>query len=161
MRVEPISANEANSGGGGEPFRPGEYDFIVQAAEETTSAKGNDMLKLTLHIYNQDGEKRTVFDYILSSKAGAWKARHLMEAISLTEQYEQGNMDPFVIEGRPGRCKVGIDPANAQYPAKNKVQDYLGNVAPAGTGYTGVSAPRAPSSLQKAPAGDIDDEVPF
>lgn len=149
MRVQPISSEEANSGGGGEPFKPGEYDFIIQSAEETTSAAGNDMLKLVLHVFNRDGEKRTVFDYILSSQAGQWKARHMMESIGMTRQYEAGVIDPVAIESKPGRCKLGVDPASAQYPAKNKVQDY-------------VAAKSEPQTARAAPAGgDIDDEIPF
>ncbi len=158
MRVQPISAEEANSGGGGEPFRPGEYDFIIQSVEETTSAKGNDMLKLTLHVFDKEGEKRTVFDYILSSQAGQWKARHMMEAIGMTEQYELGTIDPIAIEGRPGRCKLGIEPGNAQYPAKNKVQDYISPTA----AKAAPAASRPAPARAKAPAGgDLDDEIPF
>lgn len=156
MRVKPVSSEEANSGGAEEPFKPGEYDFTIQEAAETTSQAGNDMLKLKLHVFNRDGEKRTVFDYILSSQAGQWKARHMMESIGMTRQYEAGDIDPIEISERTGRLKLGIAPATAQYPAQNKVQDY-------------VAAKSAPQSARAAPArekvpvndGLDDDSIPF
>jgi hypothetical protein len=151
MRVTPITPEEADSGGAGEPFKPGEYDFTIRTAEETTSKAGNDMLKLTLHIFNRDGEKRTTFDYILSEQSGAWKARHMMESIGMTARYDAGVIDPTEIEGRSGRCKLGVEAATSQYPAKNRVQDYIAAKAGAAT---------KPPVRQPAMA-DIDDEVPF
>lgn len=156
MRVTPVSKEVADAGGSSEPFKAGDYDFIIAAAEETMSKAGNDMLKLTLHVFSRENEKRVVFDYILSSEAGAWKARHMMEAIGMVRQYDQGDIDPVAIQGRPGRLKLRVKPADGQYSAQNAVVDYL---------LTALASPvnTAPSarSKAKAPAGDLDDEIPF
>lgn len=172
MRVQPVSAEDANSGGSVELFKPGEYDFTIQNAEETTSSAGNDMLKLTLHVFNRNGERRTVFDYILSSHAAQWKARHMMEAIGMTRQYEAGNIDPIEITEQAGRLKLGVAPATAQYPAKNTVQDYVAaKSASSSVGAKQVRAARpsdsagvaAPGWRDKALMNDglTDDDIPF
>ena len=158
MRVQPISADVADSGGAGEVFKPGEYDFVIFEAAETTSQAGNDMLKLTLHVFNRDGDKRTVFDYILSSQAGQWKARHMMESIGMTRQYEAGDIDPINITDRSGRLKLGIAPATAQYPAQNKVQDY---VKMKNDPQSAAEPPTRRSAKEPAGGGIIDDEIPF
>lgn len=164
MRVNPVSADKANEGAGSfEPLKPGDYDFSVYEAEDTVSAAGNEMLKLTIHILLGDGKHRTVFDYILASESGAWKARHFAESVRMLNEYEQGNLDPDFMIGRAGRLKLKIKPASGQYAAGNQVADYL----PPSDGR--AAAPqrtpainRAPApSREKVPAGDIDDEIPF
>lgn len=155
MRVQPVSAEVADNGGAGEIFKPGEYDFTIYEAAETTSQKsGEEMLKLTLHIFDRNGDKRTVFDYILSSKAAQWKARHMMESIGMTKQYDAGVIDPVDIVERSGRLKLGVAPATAQYPAQNKVQDYVKMKSD-------PQSAAEPARKARAPAGDIDDEIPF
>ena len=81
--------------------------------------------KLELHVCARDGDKRTVFDYILSTENAQWKARHMMESIGLARRYDQGIIEPREIEGKPGRCRIKVEPAG-QYPAKNSIVDYLG-----------------------------------
>jgi hypothetical protein len=163
MKVQPISSEEANAGGFGEPFPAGEYDFLIYAAEETTSKAGNDMLKLTLHIFNKRGEKQTTFDYILSSQTGAWKARHLMEAIGMVREYDRGEIDPIKIEGKPGRCKLQLVPAKDQFPAKNAVADYLGpKQAESAISYGPANTRARPPEPAQATGGRIiEDEIPF
>jgi hypothetical protein len=157
MRVTPVTKEVADAGGMGEPFKAGDYDFIISTAEETLSKTGNEMLKLQLHVFNRDGDKRIVFDYILSSESAQWKARHMMESIGMARRYDQGVIEPREIEGKPGRCKLNFVPAG-QYPAKNSVADYLG---PKGGELSEASKRiRQPAA---APAGsrDLDDEIPF
>jgi hypothetical protein len=160
MRVQPVSAEVADNGGAGEIFKPGEYDFTIYEAVETTSqSSGADMLKLTLHVFNRDGDKRTVFDYILSSQSAQWKARHMMESIGMTKQYEAGDIDPVDIVDRSGRLKLGVAPATAQYPAQNKVQDYVKMKQSSGDPQSAAEPARKSA---KVPAGDdLDDSIPF
>ena len=163
MRVNPITPEQATAAATTfEPLRPGDYDFSIFAAEDTRSAKGDDMLKLTLHILLGEGRHRTVFDYVLGTDNWAWKARHLAEAIDMVSQYERGELDPDFLEGRMGRLRLKIKPASGQYSAGNQVVDYIpretGTDAPART----LAMPqRAALSREKMPAADIDDEIPF
>ncbi len=164
MRVTPVTKEDADKGGGVEPFRAGDYDFIIHMAEERLSKAGNEMLALTLHVFNRDNEKRTVFDYILSTESAQWKARHLMESIGLAKRYDQGIIEPREIEGKPGRCKLRFEQAG-DYPAKNSVVDYLGakpadvaiSYGPAST----ASRPRQPEPAQAAGGRIIEDDIPF
>ena len=45
MRVTPVTKEVADAGGATEPFKAGDYDFMVYKAEETLSKSGNEMLE--------------------------------------------------------------------------------------------------------------------
>jgi hypothetical protein len=155
MRVTPVTKEVADAGGGSEPFRAGDYDFIIDAAEEGESKAGNEMLKLVLHVFNRDGDKRTVFDYILSTENFQWKMRHMMESIGMVKRYDQGIIEPHEIKGKPGRCRIKVEPAT-DWPAKNSIVDYLvPQQAEAAT-------PRARQPAASPTGADnLDDEIPF
>jgi hypothetical protein len=164
MRVKPITPEQAMEAAstGFEPLRPGDYDFSIYQAEDTRSAKGDDMLKLTLHILLGDGKHRTVFDYVLGTDNWAWKARHLAESIDMVSQYERGELDPDFLEGRMGRLKLKIKPASGNYAAGNQVADYLPREASDQAARVPTPGARAAApAREKANAGDIDDEIPF
>jgi hypothetical protein len=167
MHVKPVTPEQAAAAATSfEPLPPGDYDFSVYQAEDTRSAKGDDMLKLTLHILLGDGRHRTVFDYVLGTDNWAWKARHLAEAIDMVSQYESGELDPDFLESRVGRLRLKIKPASGQYGAGNQVVDYLPRetmgTARSTAGQRTPAINRAPApSREKVLAGDIDDEIPF
>lgn len=163
MRVKPITPEQAMQAATTfEPLRPGDYDFSIYQAEDTKSAKGDDMLKITLHILLGEGRHRTVFDYILGTDNWAWKARHLAESIDMVSQYEQGELDPDFLEGRAGRLKLKIKPASGQFGAGNQVVDYIPRETQSNPGQRTPAINRAPApSREKVLAGDIDDEIPF
>lgn len=166
MRVAPITAEQADEQSGGfEPWRPGDYDFNVYDASEETSATGNEMIKLTLHVLNRDGERRTVFDYLVNSDKAQWKIRHFAEAVGMVPQYEQGDMDPHDITGRVGQLKLRIKPAQGQYSAQNAVNDYIPMPAAPREAARRAVPPTAvrPPTRQAATASarDLDDDIPF
>jgi hypothetical protein len=126
MRITPISAEKANEGGGFTPWKPGDYPFeIHDAADDVSKASGREQLKLTLYVFDPDGNRRTVFDYIGADEKSAWKARHLAEAVGVVQQYEAGELDPFDLVGKTGDLKLRVKPAQGDYPANNAVQDYI------------------------------------
>ena len=139
-----------------EPFPAGEYDFTVEAAEDTTSKAGNDMIKLTLHVYNTEGHKRVLFDYLLDS--AAWKIKQFAASAGLLEKYDSGEIEAYEMVGKTGRLKLKIE-SSEQYGDQNKVAFYIAAKS-AGTGYTGRSAPQ-PVGKSKSLADDLSDEVPF
>lgn len=158
MRVNPISAKQAEEQSAGfEPWKAGDYDFNVYDASEEVSTEGNEMIKLTLHVLNPEGQRRTVFDYLVNTEKGQWKVRHCAEAIGMLPQYERGEMETIDIVGRMGRLKLRLKPASGQYPARNSVGDYI--PLPAAHQTPVVARPSA--ARVKAPAGDIDDDIPF
>lgn len=137
-----------------EPFPAGEYDYTVDAAEDTTSKAGNEMIKLTLHVYNADGNKRVLFDYLLDS--AAWKIKQFAASAGLLDRYDSGEIEAYEMVGKTGRLKLKIE-SSEQYGDQNKVAFYLA-AKPAGTGYTGGSAPQP--DRQARPL-DLDDAIPF
>ncbi len=140
-----------------EPFPAGEYDYTVDAAEDTTSSKtGAPMVKLTLHVYNAEGHKRIVFDYIVDS--AAWKLKQFAASCGLLDRYDSGEIEAYEMVGKTGRLKLKIE-SSEQYGDQNKVAFYIA-AKPAGTGYTGRSAP-APVASGKSLADDLSDEIPF
>ena len=151
MRFAPKTENEIASAG---LWAAGEYDFEVTDAAEDQSKAGNDMVKLTVSVFNQEGQRRTIFDYLVDTEGGAYKIRHFAEAAGLLPQYERGEMAAEDMIGRNGRCKLTIQKdKSGQYPDKNGIGDYL-------KPKDGVAPARA-ASRAKVPAGDIDDDIPF
>jgi hypothetical protein len=123
---------------------PGEYDFLVVSAEDKLSSKGNEMAVVKLQMEDSEGRNFTITDYLVSIDSMAYKVRHFAESVGLLAEYEKGDLPATYMEGRTGKCKVGVKPAEGQYSAKNIVTDYIG------TGAT------------EAPAKQLeDDEIPF
>lgn len=107
------------------PFPNGEYDFEFEdATDEVSQSSGNDMIKLKVNIYNAEGSRRVVFDYLTTGKA-EYKLRHCAEACGLLADYENGSIEAEQFIGHSGKCKVRAVPAKDGYPAKNDIQDYI------------------------------------
>lgn len=157
MHVTPISPEKADEQSGSfDPWPAGEYDFTVaDAGEERSASSGNDMIKLTLHVFDRSGNRRTVFDYLVSTDKGQWKVRHFCDAVSMIRQYESGDLNPMDMLNRSGRLKLRVKPAQNSYPANNAVNDYLPAVA--ASSQKGANGP-----AQYVPPGpDLDDQIPF
>jgi len=163
MKFQPITEEEAEAQAGG-IWPAGEYDFEVREATEKESKSGNDMTELELWIYNKEGDRRLVFDYLVATEKSAWKLRHFAASCGLLPQYEKGILMANEMVGRTGKCEIGIRKQEG-YPDKNTVRSYVKSAASAqGIDYAKASRDfekqRAPSRV-KSPAGDIEDEVPF
>jgi hypothetical protein len=169
MRIPtPVSKEQADAGGNFEPWPIGEYDFEVNdAADDVSKASGREQIKLTLHVFNEDGGKRTVFDYLGSDEKSQWKVRHFCEAVGLIRHYEKGELDVYDITGKTGRLHLAVKRATSEYPANNTVRDYIAMaeqparaVRPAAR----AAAPTRPAARPAAPmksAHELDDEIPF
>src|SRR5688500_16996838 len=105
MRFTTVTEEAAQASARGYLLKPGECEFEVRRAEETVSNSGNPMMKLTLDVWDEDGKKGTVFDYLLG--ATPHKVRHFAYAVGLGHVYESGdNLDPDVCEGKGGRLII-------------------------------------------------------
>jgi hypothetical protein len=129
----------------------------VYDASEETSAAGNEQIKLTLHVFNTEGKRRTVFDYLVSMESVAYKIRHFAEATGIVAQYEKGDLMPSEIVQRTGRLKLRIKKGTNGYPDQNAVQDYI----KAGERIHVPNVAPRPSSRVKSLASELDDEIPF
>lgn len=148
MRTTPKSEKELAEAG---LWPAGTYDFEVLTAEDTTSRKGADMIKLKVKIYNDEGQSQTVFDYLLD--AMAHKLRHAAEAFGLLDEYEAGGFDAIDCEGKTGKVKIKIEKSEG-YPDKNAIADYI--VTPSVVGMV-----KAEKKARVAGGGDLDDSIPF
>lgn len=138
-------------------WKPGVCDFEVLEAEDTISkTSGDDMIKLKVRIFNEDGDNQIVFDYLLDSMPG--KLRHAAAAFGLLTKYENGGFEAFECVGKTGQCKVAVQKdKNGQFPDKNGIADYI-------VPDVKVPEPRKTAASTMAPAGgrrDLDDEIPF
>jgi hypothetical protein len=131
----------------------GEYPFEITEAENTTSKSGNEMIRLKLRVFNEDGGYKFVDDYLLESIAH--KLRHAAEATGNLSNYENGELQDYMLKDKSGVLKLGIEKdKSGQYPDKNKVVDYVVDKEARSNGVS--SAP----ARQAAPA-ELDDEIPF
>lgn len=143
------------------PWPKGAYDFEVASADDATSKKGSEMIVLELMVYDRQGARRTLKDWLVETMP--IKLKNACEAVGLEGAYDNGNVSSFDFVGRTGKLMLGIERQDG-YEDRNKVTGYV-PAAP-----VPASAPRAPAAgsqtlraaaRQKAPAGDIDDEIPF
>lgn len=124
-------------------LQPGIYDFEVIAAEDKTSAAGNEMIALNMKVY---GDNRIVYvtDYLMEKMA--FKLRHACDACGLLKQYESGELQASDFEGKSGKVKLKIDTdKEGKYADKNGVADYV----------------KSESNAELAKSVTDDDSVPF
>lgn len=148
MKFAPKTETEVQEAG----LQPaGDYDFEVAEASDEVSKKDNEMIKLKLRVYSDNGGYFTVFDYLLESIP--YKLRHFAYATGVSPAYEAGTLLARDCDQRTGRCKIAIQPAKDGYPAKNIVRDYLPEEK-----QNGAAAPKPTTK----PAPElVDDEIPF
>lgn len=127
----------------------GDYSFEILESEDATDKNGNDMLKLKVKVFKDNGASQNIFDYV----SGTWmeyKLRHLAEAAGKLVDYEGGELNAYDLVGKTGWCKVGVSvDKSGQYPDKNGINDYYPDGKPTG------------DKTSKKPAVDEDDEIPF
>lgn len=149
MKFTPKTENEVQSDG---RLPKGEYDFEIVESSDEVSKKGNEMIKLKVQVYDDEGHGRILFDYLLEEIS--YKLRHAAYACKLGDNYEAGTLAAADFAGRAGRCKVGIQKdKTGEYPDKNVIQDYIVGVEEIAT----ANAAQA----RKAPAPVLDDLIPF
>lgn len=105
-------------------FPKGDYDFEVIKAHDKTSMSGNDMIELELDIFDSNGNKCRVYDYLLEKIA--YKLKHFCDSVGLTTEYEKGTLVADMCLNRNGKCRVDIKHDNTGvYSDKNIIKDYL------------------------------------
>jgi hypothetical protein len=129
----------------------GEYPFSIVAAEQKTSKKGNEMIVLSVQIFNAEGRVRTLNDYLLDMPEMAHKLRHAAVVCGLEDKYNAGTLEPFDFVDKTGVAKVGIQKSkDEQYADKNVINDYLA-----------ADASKPVPVPQQSAAAELNDEIPF
>lgn len=136
---------------------PGDYPFEVLNAEADQSAKGNDMIKLTLRVFVGDSA-RQMNDYLLESMPG--KLFHFCSYMGLAKQYEAGTLVAEDCLGKSGfltvttsKGKLKDDGSGEYWPDRANVKDYIRNAG-------GVKREVIASPYTKKNE-DLDEDVPF
>jgi hypothetical protein len=146
----------------------GVYPFEVLTAEDTVSKAGNEMIKIKLVVYGNDGQQAHVYDYLMAhSEKVMFKLRHFCEMAGLIAAYEAGTLDALQCFGKQGYVKIAIRNGDAQFGPKNEVKDYVvkADKAPS-TPALALDLPRklTPDEFnQKHGIGGekFDDDIPF
>jgi hypothetical protein len=97
-------------------------------AIEGRSQKGNDMITLTLEVFDKDGTSFVLIDYLVGTME--YKLRDFAYSIGLGQDYESGNLNDKTMIGKSGILKLGIEKGTADgkgglWPDKNIVKDYI------------------------------------
>lgn len=126
----------------------GEYDFdVVETSDAPSKTTGNEMITLKLHVFDNEGNARIIFDYLTA--AMGYKLRHAADACGLISAYEAGNLVASSFDGRAGKVKIKTQKGNKDHPnPKNVVDDYV---------------KRAYQATESVATGaiPINDEIPF
>lgn len=139
----------------------GTYDALVESAEEKVSKAGNDMIELTLRVYN--GEQEVLIkDWILPETL---KLFNFCESAGLMDTYNAGELTGRSCQQANVAVRVDIEDAKGDYPPKNKIAGYVkrqlaSSAAPASNGGTIQGADRNQFARAQAAAPPGDD-IPF
>jgi Protein of unknown function (DUF669) len=163
MKINPMTdAEEAAEKAKFGAWPKGAYDFEVAGAEDSTSKKGNEMIVLDLMVFDRNGTRRNMKDWLVESLPV--KLKQACEATGLHAAYANGNVTSYDFVGRTGRLMLGIEKQEG-YEDRNKVTGYVPVTA-----VTPATRPAVASARQTAPArkpvpaganSDLDDEIPF
>lgn len=107
----------------------GQYAFKVTHAIEKKSKKSEDMICLSLVVYDNQGDEFDIRDWLLES--ASFKLSHFCKCVGLYDQYEMGELEDYMCEGKTGLLKLVISKGSQKpdgsgnYPDQNTVSDYL------------------------------------
>lgn len=142
MKFTPDSEEKLNE----ERLLPeGTYDFEVYKALDAVSKKGNEMIRLTLRVFNRDGRTVLVDDYLM--EAVKFKLIHFCKATGLYPRYESGELVAEDCVGRAGEVVLRIEKQDG-YEPKNSVKDY-------------VKLAEGETAKVASVAQDDDDDIPI
>ncbi len=132
---------------------PGEYPFTTMKSDEVPSKslknKGKMMFALKLNVHGPKSDVH-IFDYMAPEWLSPWKVKHYAASVGMLAAYESGELDGTLdkFAGKVGYVKIGIEPAQGNFPAKNVVKDYI------------VRDAKAKPAVETPPE-DMDSSVPF
>lgn len=137
----------------------GIYNFEVSACEKKKSKKGNPMAELTLTVWDNQGVKHSLKDYLVFSNVGLCirKIKHFCESTGIEGEYLSGQIRENFL-GLSGKVNIGIqdetekEDGSGFYSKKNIVIDYV---------VTPKDAKSMPLANKPFDSGIEDDELPF
>lgn len=119
-------------------MRDGEYDAVIDRAEERMSASGNPMMQLDLTVYDAEGRPHQIKDYLVFTKAMMWKVIHCAESCGLMQEYTDKKFCAELLQDKTVRVIISTQeggiipedklkgkPIGSRYSDKNAVKDYI------------------------------------
>lgn len=123
----------------------GEYEIVITDVEERVSKAGNDMIRLGITAYGEDGTKVFIYDYIVNPSS-LWKLKSICRCMNIDFD---GTLDEqLLIDGRM-KAKIKFVKATDKYPEKNTIDRYL----------EGLDT--APKKEQQTPTKPAKEDIPF
>lgn len=104
----------------------GEYFFKIVKANEGMTKTNKPNLKLTVSIWNDNGDKNTVYWQTLLEFSN--NIRKLAKATGELEKYEAKQLEAYHLDNKTGRCEVDIE-ENALYEKKNIIVSFKPKLA--------------------------------
>lgn len=139
----------------------GTFPATIHTAENCTSKKGVDMIKLDLTVYAGDRklEKSTYLHPAMEVLVF-----NACKHSGLLEEYQSGDLTAEMFENKDVMVKLGIEKGKDGYPDKSVIKDFMPVDAP-----VTESAPRSPAPPAQRPPRppadpDLDaqpDDIPF
>lgn len=143
----------------------GEYDGVIEKCELKQSASGNQMLDLTISVFDKNGKANPVRDFLVFTPKMMWKVIHCADSAGLLKEYEEKKLSEHMLVGMNVKVllkqqqgnviphdKLKGKPYGTLYPNKNVVEDYLKR--------TGTTASQKAPVNTASPA-PFDDDIPF
>ena len=103
----------------------GEYRLTVVEAEETVSAKGNQMIALTLSGEGQSVRNDRIFEYLVSTRRAVFRIEQFCASAGLEKEFASGHLTADQCKGRIVRAIVNTEKGRDGYGDKNRVAEYL------------------------------------
>jgi hypothetical protein len=107
---------------------PGRIDAVIREAVERPSARGNDMIELTVAVPDGRGGERLLKDYLTNTSLGALRLRHACEAVGALDRYDAGAISASDFPGHTVRVKIGVEKRRG-YAPRNIIEDYAASDA--------------------------------
>lgn len=130
---------------------------VVKCEEGVGKNSGSPFFKCETHIFNENGNFRTVTTYVMAGGKAGWQIRSAAEAFNVLDQYRAGELATHDLEGRSAFAKVGIEEdESGQYEPKNIIREFT-NKAPKSKEPS--ATPPSDHPVNTVPM--INDDIPF
>ncbi|HHF7350857.1 TPA: DUF669 domain-containing protein [Legionella anisa] len=119
-------------------LKEGEYDAVITASQDTHSSTGNPMMDMTVTVFDENGRKQDIRDFLVFTPKMMWKIIHFADSAGILKEYEEQKLCSQVAIDNRVRVKIKIEegklipvekldgkPMGSKYPDKNKVEDYV------------------------------------
>ena len=133
----------------------GEYECEIVGAVNTVSKAGNDMIKLVLCVYGNEGEQVRMYDYIVSPST-LWKLKSICRCCEI--EFD-GILDEQLLVGRRMNVLTKVEPERTvdgkTYSERNSILKYVSGLGK----QTTVTDP--PVEADDKDVQPLPDNIPF